>query len=85
MSAADQNMEGMRMALDAVARESARAGALQAQLDRALQDVHHLRQKEQAMLGEFDHRVARGEYRAANYMLRRVSHVDSHQTSQAAA
>ncbi|KZV82064.1 hypothetical protein EXIGLDRAFT_779013 [Exidia glandulosa HHB12029] len=57
--AADPNMEAMRMALEAVARESARAGALQAQLDRALQDVQHLRQKEQAMLAEFDHRVLR--------------------------
>jgi hypothetical protein len=53
-------MDAVRMALEAVSRESARAGALQAQLDRALQDVAHLRAKEAAVMKEFDARVERG-------------------------
>lgn len=55
----ESHTEALRMALETISRESARAGALQAQLTRALEDVQHLRAKEQAMLTEFEHRVAR--------------------------
>ena len=65
----NDNIQAVRMALDAVSRESARAGALQAQLDRALADVANLKQREQQMMREFDHRVDRGGFRLLGPLL----------------